>query len=186
MADARAERISPAVGLPLPFGADTVRVADAGPAARFSCRGTAAALAEVFGLTFPEQPCRVETGGGRAVLWLGPDEWLIIAPAADGPVLATSAGALTRSGRGAAVDVSHRNAALLVTGRRAAALINAGCPLDLDTAAFPVGMAARTLLAKAEIVLWRTAPDAFRIEVWRSFLPYVTASLSEAVRDLDT
>ena len=44
---------------------------------------------------------------------------------------------------------------------------------EADCAHFPVGMATRTLFEKAEIVLWRIAPDSFHLEVWRSFAPYV-------------
>ncbi len=44
-------------------------------------------------------------------------------------------------------------------------------------------MCTRTIFAKAEIVLWRTAPDAFRIEVWRSFAPYVLGLLDEAIME---
>jgi len=44
-------------------------------------------------------------------------------------------------------------------------------------------MCTRTVFAKAEIVLWRTAPDAFRIEVWRSFTDYVARLLGEAARE---
>jgi heterotetrameric sarcosine oxidase gamma subunit len=44
-------------------------------------------------------------------------------------------------------------------------------------------MGTRTLLGKAAIVLWRTAADVFRIEVWRSFTPYVWACLEEARRE---
>jgi sarcosine oxidase subunit gamma len=52
-------------------------------------------------------------------------------------------------------------------------------PLDLDLAEFPVGMCTRTVLAKADIVLWRTRPDVFHLEVWRSFAGYVTGILAE-------
>jgi sarcosine oxidase subunit gamma len=44
-------------------------------------------------------------------------------------------------------------------------------------------MCTRTLFGKAEIVLWRTAPDAFHIEVWRSFARYVLDCLGEALRE---
>jgi sarcosine oxidase subunit gamma len=71
-----------------------------------------------------------------------------------------------------------------VSGRDGPTLLAAGCPFDLDVSAFPVGMCTRTMLAKAEIVLWRTAGEAFRIEVWRSFAPYVSAFLSEAARGI--
>jgi sarcosine oxidase subunit gamma len=33
-----------------------------------------------------------------------------------------------------------------------------------------------------EIVLWRRAETAFRVEVWRSFAPYLAASLAESAR----
>jgi sarcosine oxidase subunit gamma len=66
-----------------------------------------------------------------------------------------------------------------VRGPHATAILNAACPLDLDFAEFPVGMCTRTLLAKADIVLWRTRVDAFQLEVWRSFAGYVTGLLGE-------
>ena len=70
------------------------------------------------------------------------------------------------------VDVSHRQIGLIASGPAAARVLNAGCPLDLDPRAFPVGMATRTLYDKAEIVLWRRGESAFHVEVWRSFAPY--------------
>ena len=50
-------------------------------------------------------------------------------------------------------------------------------------AAFPVGAGTRTLLAKAEILLVRTAPDRYRVECWRSFATYVHGFLQEAALD---
>ena len=49
--------------------------------------------------------------------------------------------------------------------------------------AFPVGACSRTILGKVEIVLLRTADDAFRVECWRSFSDYVWTFLTEAARD---
>jgi sarcosine oxidase subunit gamma len=72
-----------------------------------------------------------------------------------------------------------------VSGPQAAALLSAGCPLDLELSAFPVGMCTRTMLSKAEVVLWRTAADQFRLEVWRSFAAYVTEYLATAARDIN-
>jgi len=43
-------------------------------------------------------------------------------------------------------------------------------------------MCTRTVLAKAEMVLWRTADEVFRIEVARSFVTYVAEFLAEAER----
>ena len=41
-------------------------------------------------------------------------------------------------------------------------------------------MCTRTVFGKAEVMLWRTAADTFRIEVARSFAPYVWARLDDA------
>src|SRR4051794_30186312 len=62
---------------------------------------------------------------------LGPDEWL----------LAGNDPAIQAALSGHLVDVSHRQVQLAVAGPDAAATLNAGCPLDLDEAAFPPGAA---------------------------------------------
>ncbi len=43
-------------------------------------------------------------------------------------------------------------------------------------------MATRTLFDKAEIVLWRLGATEFRVEVARSFSPWLAAALEEAAR----
>ena len=139
-------------------------------------------VSEAFGVAPPTQPMGSAFAGERAALWLGPDEWLLIAEEGAGDLL----GRLEATLQGAfhtLVDVSHRQVGVAVEGPGAARLLAAGCPLDLDLRAFPVGMSTRTLLVKAEIGLWRRAEDAFRLEVGRSFAPYVARILSEAARD---
>jgi sarcosine oxidase, subunit gamma len=44
-------------------------------------------------------------------------------------------------------------------------------------------MCTRTVLAKAEIVLWRISQDVFHVEVWRSFADYVSRFLAEVARE---
>ncbi len=66
-----------------------------------------------------------------------------------------------------------------MSGPHAATILSGACPLDLDLGEFPVGMCTRTVLAKADIMLWRTGEDSFHLEVWRSFSGYVTGLLSE-------
>ena len=90
---------------------------------------------------------------------MGPDEWLLIAEDA-APGIGAKLEAALAGVPHSLVDVSHRQCAIEVSGAGAARLLNAGAPLDLDLAAFPVGMVARTLLLKAEIVLWRPRAGA--------------------------
>jgi sarcosine oxidase subunit gamma len=156
------------------------------PATRFVFRGDAAARAAAgtaFGVTLPESACRAAQAGTRAVLWLGPDEHLLLAADGEG---ATIEAAVSRALDGHAyslVDVSHRQVGLRVQGSRAAWLLESQCPLPLNLRDFPVGMCTRTIFSKAEIVLWRTAPEVFHLEVWRSFSTYVVELLREVDRE---
>jgi len=157
------------------------------PAARHVLRGGEAVRTRVqnaLGIGVPSQPCRSARIGERAVLWLGPDEWLLIAPERDAASHAAALEEALASLPCSLVDVSHRQVALSVDGPQAETLLAAGCPLDLDALAFPVGMCTRTMLAKAEVVLWRTGAQSFRLEVARSFAPYVAAFLEEAGRGI--
>lgn len=160
------------------------------PAIRFAFYGDAqarAALRSVWGIECSERACRAESDATRATLWLGPDEYLLLdvaagapgpSPSAAGALAATLERALTGIPH-ALVDISHRQFAIAVDGAHAANLLNGACPLDLDLAAFPIGMCTRTVFAKADIVLWRTAAATFHVEVWRSFAGYVTGVLTE-------
>ncbi len=155
------------------------------PAARFSIRGSEAAIAALgaaIGVAFPREACRARQTSGFAALWLGPDEWLLIADGAEPDDLYAQLTAATSEPM-SIVDISERQVGLGVSGPKVTEALNAFNALDLDEAAFPVGMCTRTLFGKAEIVLWRKAEDAFRIEVWRSFAPYVLGCLAEAGRE---
>jgi sarcosine oxidase subunit gamma len=152
------------------------------PAERISLRApeaSVAALSRTLGLKLPQAPKTSATKAGRSALWLGPDEWLIIDEAGNDPLADCAKVKALHS----AVGISHRNVAISVVGPAAEGCINAGCPQDLSLAAFPVGASTRTVLGKAEIVLLRTAEDAFRVECWRSFSDYVFTLLAEAARD---
>lgn len=163
-------------------GSATVRLEPAAPASRISLRVRAEdvpALSSALGVDLPMKPKTSAYANGRTALWLGPDEWLVIDEGESGLMTAAANSGVLHS----ATDVSHRNTAILVSGPGAAAAINAGCSQDLSLDVFPVGACSRTLFGKVEIVLLRTAEDAFRVEVWRSFSDYAFGLLAEGARD---
>ncbi len=167
----------------LPSAAATQWLMSMPPAARFVLHGDAAAraaAAPVWGTAFAEQACRAEIGNGRAALWLGPDEYLLLSADIESEAaLAASLEQALGDLPHALVNISHRQFALEIRGPHAATILSGACPLDLDLAEFPIGMCTRTALAKADIVLWRTAAEVFHLEVWRSFSGYVTGLLNE-------
>ncbi len=161
--------------------AANVSVTVARPAGRLSLRApgdSIAALSLALGVDLPTRPKMTGAQDGRHVLWIGPDEWLVIDESeADLAALVKPVAAFH-----SAVDISHRNAALIVSGAGAQAVLNAGCPQDLSLSAFPVGAASRTILHKIEIVLYRLEDDVFRLECWRSFADYAFGYLTAAAK----
>ena len=150
-----------------------VRVEALPPMARLLLRGDPAVLGPAFGIDLPTLPCRSREGE-RSALWLGPDEWLLLAPeATDWPEWDGEGGA--------AVDVGHRQIGFTISGALVEDALAVAAPLDLALAAFPVGACTRTIFGKSEIVLWRREAHAFHIEVWRSFAAYVGALLEEGI-----
>lgn len=161
------------------LSSERLRVAVLPPASRLSLRAPQASLAplaQALGLMLPVTPKTSSAQGNRLALWLGPDEWLVID--ADGSDLASKLAGLDVPH--SAVDVSHRNVGIQIEGPAAEAIISAGCPQDLSLSVFPVGACSRTVLGKVEIVLVRTADQAFHLECWRSFSDHVFAFLSQA------
>ena len=134
-------------------------------------------IGKKIGISIPVKPKTSKILKKITALWLGPDEWLILAPVGSGLAgqFAGLDGLLF-----SAVDVSHRNTAIYIEGTQAASTLNAGCPQDLSITAFPKGACSRTILGKSEIILHREAHERFRIECWRSFSDYVWNFLVDA------
>jgi sarcosine oxidase, subunit gamma len=184
MADAALGARSPLEAFAFPAG-PRFTLSEAPPAARFILRGGEAvrvACGMAFGAEPPSRLGPAAESEGRAALWLGPDEWLLIADGADAAHIGAVLESVLEGTAHSLVDVSHRQIGLIASGPAAARVVNAGCPLDLDLKAFPVGFATRTVFDKVEIVFWRRAETAFHVEIWRSFASYLAGSLAEAAR----
>ncbi len=184
MSDAALVARSPLEGLALP-SEPRFALAEAPLAARFILRG-GEAVRVACGMAFgAEPPSRLGLTGERdkrAALWLGPDEWLLLAGGEDPAAVSDMLESVLDGTAHSLVDVSHRQIGLIAKGPAAPRVLNAGCPLDLGLKAFPIGFATRTIFDKAEIVLWRRAEATFHVEVSNSFAPYLAASLAEAAR----
>jgi len=181
------ELITPDAGeLPLLSQAD-VSILAAAPVTRLSYRGRVASMTDAgtaFGAALPLKPLGSETAPKRAALWMGPDEWMLLAPEEE--LTAVFEAIETRLGDTphALVDVSHRSQAIIVSGDKAAWLLNTGIFIDLSLEAFPVGTVTRTIFHKAPVMVWRTGPDTFVVEAWVSFMDYVAGLLVQSGQEL--
>ena len=140
-----------------------------------------------LGFPLPAEPNTVAGAGGTDVLWLGPDEWLVVsAPGAEAALEAELAEAL--AGLGSVVDLSANRTAVQVVGPRARDVLAKGCALDLHPRAFGMGRCAQTLLGRAQVVLEQLAeePLTYGLLVRNSFAAYVATWLLAAAEEFSS
>jgi len=144
-------------------------------------------VASVLGAGPPTEPNTVVAAGEYAVLWLGPDEWLVVGPdcgVAGASALVSSLREALDGERGSAVDVSANRTTVEVNGPRARDVLENGCPLDLHPRVFHPGRCAQTVLARTQVVLWQTGPQpSYRLLARGSFADYLAAWLTDAARE---
>jgi len=159
---------------------------------RFSLRISLEQLpkaAKSFGLDISPTIGFMTKNETKTALCLGPDEWLLLAPTQENASISQRFNKLGRTdelGQAIAhslVDVSHRTLGIEVLGPAASYVINSGCPLDLDK--MDVGRCTRSILDKAEIILMKLDEQHYRLEILRSFAPFVWKFLSVAGRDFE-
>jgi sarcosine oxidase subunit gamma len=133
--------------------------------------------AEAARLGFPLEPNTVTGDMTRGALWLGPDEWLVVAAPGDPGVVVDGLEALLMDARHAVVDVSGNRAVIELRGPGRLALLASACSLDLDPdGGWVPGVCAQTLLARAQVIL-QELPEATRVFVRPSFADYVVDRL---------
>ncbi|SPF05502.1 sarcosine oxidase subunit gamma [Streptomyces sp. MA5143a] len=132
---------------------------------RLDAKGPAAdAVGLALDLALPLEPNTVVRAGESTVLWLGPDEWLLVAPPGRERDLETRIREAAGDEPVSVTDVSAQRTTLLVAGPRARDVLAHGCPLDLHPRAFPPGRCAQTTLGRTQVVL--VARDEPRAGFW--------------------
>lgn len=124
----------------------------------------------------PPAPSTATTWDGRDVLWLGPDEWLVVAEPETAPTIASELEAALAGHHHSILDVSaNRIVFELVDGLEA---LSSGCGLDLHPSRWTPGMCAQTLFGGAQVILHQRDERTTRVFVRPSFTDYVTELLA--------
>ncbi|MDZ4092571.1 MAG: sarcosine oxidase subunit gamma family protein [Arthrobacter sp.] len=135
----------------------------------------------------PSASGEVSGNGGTAALWLGPAEFLLVAPAESHESLGGELpGALVEAlgdGAGQVVDLSANRTTLELSGPRARAVLEKGCSLDLHPRVFKTGTALSTEIGGIPAVLWKTADQEYRIFPRASFAEFLGRWLLDAMRE---
>ncbi|SFT52188.1 sarcosine oxidase subunit gamma [Arthrobacter sp. ov118] len=147
---------------------------------------TADRLASVTG-GLPAASGEIRGSGETSVLWLGPAEFLVVAPAEAheslGGALIQALQSALADGEGQVVDLSANRTTFELTGPRARAVLEKGCSLDLHPREFKAGTAFSTMIGNIPAILWKTGEESFRVLPRASFADFLGRWLLDAMRE---
>ena len=136
------------------------------------------ALAARVPLEIPTAPNTWKLSGGREALWLGPDEWLVVAEPGSAPAILEELEGALEGLEHSVVDVSAERAVVELAGDDRIDLLARGCGLDLHPRAWRDGMCAQTLLARVPVLL-QERQHASRVFVRASFAGHLVDWLQD-------
>ncbi|MFL2844785.1 MAG: sarcosine oxidase subunit gamma [Candidatus Puniceispirillaceae bacterium] len=139
-----------------------------------------ASVKAATGCNFPPLANHFETAGERRVVWLAPDEYLLLCESGKEKALHDTLTSTIKTIHFAITDVSDSLCALWLSGPAVRDVLAKGCSLDLHPSKFGTGKCAQSLLAHAGITLMAISDDAFILICRTSFAPYVHDWLVDA------
>ena len=139
------------------------------------------AIEQTIGCTLPQMANTFSKHAAYAVLWLGPDEWLITAPVGEHSTLERTLRTALKGIHHSVVDVSANRTVIELSGDWVRLVLAKGCSHDFSAHAFFASHVRQTQLAKAQVILQciETA-TVFRVYVRPSFAQYLTQWLIDA------
>lgn len=130
-------------------------------------------------LGFPSEPNTVASIPDRDILWLGPDEWLVVGHAGTAEALVAELETSLAGVHHSVVDVSANRTVIELAGSSRHGLLSSACPIDLHPRSWSDGRCAQTVFGAAQIVL-QEREDTTRLFVRPSFAAYVVDLLLAA------
>ncbi|MBD3003436.1 MULTISPECIES: sarcosine oxidase subunit gamma [unclassified Streptomyces] len=136
---------------------------------------------KTLGAPLPRECGHTTASGPRTVVWLGPDEWLVLSEA---PVDTAELRQALAGDPGSVVDVSANRTTLELSGPAARQVLEKGCRLDLHPRAFGPGRAVSTTVGPVPVLLWQLdeAPT-YRLLPRSSFADYLARWLIDAMSE---
>lgn len=152
---------------------------------RVDAAASGTTVASVLDCELPGAANTWNAGGDYSALWLGPDEWLIVAPDGHNDALGADLRLALAGAHHSVTDLSANRTIIEIGGADARLVLAKGCPLDLHGSAFKPPQCAQSLLAKSQMILQCVdARPVFRVFVRISFAPYVAEWLLDAAAEL--
>jgi len=130
-------------------------------------------------LGFPAEPNTVASSPDRDILWLGPDEWLVVGHTGTAEALVAELETTLGGVHHSVVDVSANRTVIELAGPSRHEPLSSACPIDLHPRSWSDGLCAQTVFGGAQILL-QEREGTTRVFVRPSFAGYVVDLLVAA------
>ena len=146
--------------------------------------GNVDALGNILGMEIPIERNTVNINGEVSVLWLGPDEWLILTTECypNSMLDRLSKGLIGKVA--SIVDMSGGQTVINLDGPNSMNLLAKGCTLDLHPRVFGDGKCAQTIIAKTGVIIRKIDNSpSYDLIVRRSYADYLVLWIKDAARE---
>ena len=141
-----------------------------------------AGVEKALGVALPTAPCTSAKTDEVTIMWLSPDEWLIVV--AGGKEADTEAALRSNlTGHFAVSDISGGQTLVRLGGKDSVNVLKKSTGYDIHLESFPVGKVVGTAFAKTACHLLRTAESEFFMVVRRSFADYLWLWLQQSSKE---
>ena len=173
------------INLPNPDGGDVgLHMREMKHLGKLNIRGSKAInpiINAATGCNLPRKNNSYVSAGERHVVWLGPNEFLILCEAGKESDLQGIITSEIKNGQHAAItNVTDSLCAFRLSGPALIKVLAKGCALDLHQSQFKTGYAAQTLLSHAAVTLLAMSDESMTILCRTSFAAYLLDWMADA------
>lgn len=139
---------------------------------------------KALGTTIPVKPNTVSKDDNTTVVWLGPNEWLVITPPGQESMISDSLHKDLDGIHSSVTDVTGGHTVLTIKGQHARNTLSKDCSLDIHPRVFGPGQCAQTLIAKVGVtIVHNENSPSYDLIVRRSFAEYLGQWLQDAAQE---
>ena len=141
-----------------------------------------AGVNEALRVALPTSPCSSAKSELAQIMWLAPDEWLIVVASGSEDEIEQKL-RYHLKGHFAVSDISGAQTILELSGSNVIELMQKSTGYDLHLDSFPVGKVIGTTFAKAGAHILRVSEDKFQLIIRRSFSDYIWLWIQQASKE---
>lgn len=141
-----------------------------------------AGVHKALGVALPITPCSSEKSDLAQIMWLAPDEWLIVVDSGKEFEMEQKLRSCL-TGHFAVSDISGAQTLLEISGENVIELMMKSTGYDVHLDSFPVGKVIGTTFAKAGAHILRLSENKFQLVIRRSFSDYVWLWIQQASKE---